>query len=235
MALPKIATPVFMAVLPSNKMQIKYRPFLVKEEKALLLAKQQESAPGLMLAVWEVINACTFGVLDIKTLAMIDLEFLFLRIQAKSVGEEQKVSFPCTVTEGCSGSVIKTINTETDIVPISNPQHTSKIAITDTVGIVMRYPTMQGNIDRLTSENFDEIDMLIDCIDYIYDKDETFPASEQTREELSDFLQTMTDEQFGRLQGFFETMPYMGFNLKFKCPVCEQDNEIELRGIESFF
>lgn len=235
MSLPKIATPVYTASLPSNGAHVAFRPFLVKEEKALLLAQQSENAATILESVRGVIDACTFEKLDMNALSMLDLEFLFVRIRAKSVGETQELRVRCTVTQGCSGHVEKTVNLETDVTSVVSEGHTRDIKLTDTVGIRLRYPTVQTSITRLTSQNFDETDMLIDCIECVWDGDTITTPAEVARAELVEFLGNLTDEHFRKIQHFFDTMPYMGFHLEFECPVCHQHNVLDLRGIENFF
>ncbi len=235
MALPKIATPVYTASLPSTGVNVTFRPFLVKEEKALLLAQQTENAATILESVRGVIDACTFEKLDMNALSMLDLEFLFVRIRAKSVGETQPLIIRCTATPGCSGHVEKTVNLETDVTSVTTEGHTRDIRLTDSVGIRLRYPTVQTSIGRLTSQNFDETDMLIDCIECVWEGDTLTTPAEVAREELVEFLGNLTDEHFRKIQHFFDTMPYMGFHTEFDCPACGKHNVLDLRGIENFF
>lgn len=236
MALPLNSTPIYQLTVPSTDKVVKFRPFLVKEEKALLLAQQSEDPNVMIDTLQEVIKSCVKDEIDVGKLAVFDLEYIFTQIRAKSVGEEVELVFRC---QHCDDDKAR-VNVKIDITQIDvqkTEDHTKQIPLFDDVGIVMKYPSlnMVKKLESLGNSMQDIFNIVIDCIDYIYNGDELIYASETSKEELEEFLNNMTTDQFANIQKFFSTMPVMKKQVDYDCPVCGAHNQAELSGISSFF
>lgn len=237
MALPLNSTPVYQLTVPSSNKIVKFRPFLVKEEKALLLAQQSEDPSVMVNTLQEVIKSCVKEDIDTTKLAIFDLEYIFTQIRAKSVGEEVELIFRC---QHCDDEKAK-VNIKIDLTEVKvskDPNHKSKIDLFDDVGVMMKYPNIDI-IKKLDNGAFNNIegvfDIVIDCIDYIYDSNEVYHTSEQSIKEMQEFLNNLTSEQFGKLQQFFETIPKLVKEVEYTCPICSANNKVTLSGIQSFF
>jgi len=237
MALPINITPVYTLTIPSTDKQIKYRPFLVKEEKSLLVAQQSEDPMVMLDTLKQIIKDCIKSEIDVDRLATFDIEYIFSQIRAKSVGEIVELYFlcdDCTVPE----AKVKLSFDLTKIKVEKSPNHTNKINLFDEVGVVMLYPSMEivNQLQQTNSDNVETVfDIIIGCIDYIYNTDEIFYAKEQSKQELMDFLENLTVEQFGKVQQFFETMPKVKQDVEYDCPVCGKHHKKFMEGISSFF
>ena len=237
MALPVIQTPTYELIVPSTKQKIKFRPFLVKEEKALLLAQQSENEQTMLDTLNSVITSCTFGKLETETLAMFDIEYIFIQLRAKSVGEISELIFSCLE---CGDPKAK-IKVEIDLLSLQvsvDPDHKMAIDLINGVGVKMKYPGLEmlhkfKDIDENDVNGV--FDLIIDCIESIYDDDNFYPASEQTREELEAFINGLTQEQFQKIQNFFETMPKLEKKIEFHCPICQYHHMQTLQGLNGFF
>ena len=242
MSLPKLNVPVYEAILPSTETVIKYRPFLVKEEKILLTAMESEEDKTISDAIKQIINNCVQGKLDVEKLPTFDIEYLFLRLRAKSVGEEATLGlkpYPCSQNNGdlCKNSTEVKVNLE-EVQVIKNDKHTNKIMLNDTIGIVLTYP----NIDNLQgilkggsgSQTEQGLKLIKDSVSMIFTEEETHekPFSE---EELDEFFDSLTTDQFIKVREFFETMPTLKHTVKYKCSTCGEDKETEVQGLNSFF
>jgi ribosomal protein L44E len=238
MALPiNSTTPVYTITLPSTEKPIKYRPFLIKEEKSLLIAQQSEDPMVMVNTLKEVIKSCIKDEIDVDSLATFDLEYIFTQLRAKSVGEIVDLQLKCdTCTDEKSIAMVKVDLTKLEVK--KSPEHNSKINLFDDVGIVMKYPTIEI-IKKLENSNINDIEEIFDivtqCVDYIHTTDEVFYAKEQTKEELVEFLNNLSSEQFMKVQKFFETMPKLTKEIKYNCPVCGKEHNKVLEGLSSFF
>lgn len=239
MALPLSNTPTYTLIVPSTGETIKYRPFLVKEEKALLIAQQSEDPVVMVDTIKNVINACvhTEDGFDVDKFATFDIEYVFAQIRAKSVGEIVELIFYC---DDCVDDKAK-VKLSFDLTKLQvekSEGHTTKIDLYDDIGIVMKYPNIE-TVTKLQNTDTSAVDQIFgiiaDCIDYIYSSDQVFYAKEHTKEELEQFLENMTSEQFGKVQKFFETMPKISQPVDYTCPVCGKDHHKVLEGIQSFF
>lgn len=238
MALPMNGTPTFSMQIPSTGKKIKYRPFLVKDEKALLIAQQSENMEVLVDTLKTVIKSCVQDDLDVDSLATFDFEYIFTQLRAKSVGEVIELKLKCdTCTDD---KAVATVFVDLSKLEVKKDEsHTSKISLFDDVGVVMNYPTadlikkLQGELDQA---NIDQMfDIVADSINYIYTNDEIFHAKEQTKEELLEFLNNLTSEQFTKIQNFFATLPKLTHDITYACPVCGKKHEKTLEGLNSFF
>lgn len=236
MALPKPSTPIYELTIPSKGTKVKYRPFLVKDEKALLLAAQSESPKVMIDTLKEIISNCILTKTDIDTLALFDIEYVFCKLRAKSVGEFVEVNLNC---EECNKKSISNINIS-DIEIERNPEHKNKFILFDNVGICLKYPDWdlleKLKTTDLSLENMDSVfSVITDCIDYIYDDEEIYHAKESKKEDLVDFINNLTKAQLEQIMKFFETMPRLKKDLSYTCPHCKHVNSIMLEGLNNFF
>jgi len=237
MALPKNNTPIYNLTIPSSGKSVKFRPFLVREEKALLLAQQSEDSAVMLNTLQDIVNDCINDKIDASTLAIFDLEYIFTQIRAKSVGEEVELMFKCG---HCDDEKAK-VKIKFDLTQIQvekDPEHTNKIALFENVGIVLKYPSISviKKLDNIQMGNYDDIfSIVIECIDYIYDDSQIYYAKETPREELETFLNDLESAQFAKIQTFFETMPKIKQDIDFVCPICNEQNHTTLSGLSAFF
>ena len=238
MPLPKIAAPTYELVLPSTKATIQYRPFLVKEEKLLVLALESEDTKQITTAIKTVIKNCvlTKGI-KVDKLPTFDIEYLFLNIRGKSVGEEVELSIIAPDDE--TTSIPITINID-DIQVKESEDHTNKIKIDNTLMMEMKYPSL----DEFIKSNFDfnetssmesSFTLIGSCIDKIYSEDEVWATADCTKKEIKDFLEQMNSSQFKLIEKFFESMPKVSHTLTVTNPKTKVENEVVLEGLSSFF
>jgi transcription elongation factor Elf1 len=236
MALPMNSTPLYKIQIPSTGKEITFRPFLVREEKALLLSQQSESTEIMVNTLKEIIQNCVKEPINIDSLAIFDYEYLFTQIRAKSVGEMVDLMFTCAHCEQENNKVKMSIDL-TKIPIVKDPDHSNKIPLFDDVGVLMNYPSLdtfkkaEGKEEDLNVV----MDVVIDCIEAIYKSDEMFYAKEQTREEVEDFVMNLTKEQFDKIEKFFVTVPKYKQDIEFDCPACGQHNLSTVEGPASFF
>jgi hypothetical protein len=240
MALPMMSAPTYELVVPSTGAKVKYRPFLVKEEKALLIAQQSEDASVMVDTLKNVIKACVQDKLDVDRLATFDLEYMFMQIRGKSVGESIDLYFPCDNDHGEDNEKarVKITLDVNDIVVEKQPNHTNKFELFDDVGVVMKYPTVEvlKKLESLDETDLDKIfEIMAYSIDYIFDSEQLYYSSEQKHEDLIQFINNLSSEQFIKLQQFFETMPKLRKEVEYNCPVCGKHHTKVLEGIQSFF
>ena len=238
MVLPRISTPTYELELPSTGQPIKYRPFLVKEEKLLVLALESEDTKQITTAIKTVIKNCieTKGV-KVEILPTFDIEYLFLNIRAKSVGEEIEVNIICPDDEETTVPV--KINVD-DIQVEKNPEHNKQIKVDDSIMMEMKYPSLdqfiKTNFDFTRETNMDQsFDLIASCIDNIYTEDEVWAAADVSKKEILEFLEQMNSFQFKQIEKFFETMPKLSHTIKVKNPNTEVESEVVLEGLSSFF
>ena len=236
MALPKMNTAVYPLTIPSSGLQISFRPFLVREEKALLIAQQSEDTDVMAATLKEVIRNCVKDPIDVNSLAMFDLEYLFAQIRAKSVGEEAELIFTCSHCDQEKNKVKIAIDL-TKIEIIKDPKHSNKIPLFDDIGIIMKYPNIDiiKKIDNLAKDANLVTEIIIDCIQSIYQGDIVHYAKETSREELEEFVLNLTKNQFEKIEQFFTTIPKFKKLIEFDCPMCGAHNETVLEGLQSFF
>lgn len=240
MALPKNTSPTFNLTLPSTGEKVRFRPFVVKEEKALLIAQQSEEMGTMVDTLKSVIDSCTFSALPINDLPTFDLEYLFLQIRGKSVGETVDLLFQCEEEHGDNDEKAKVKHTVhlTEIEVFKPTGHDKKIHLFGDVGVVMKYPSLEmATVIANADENIENVfEVVAQSMDFIYQGDEDiFYAHETPKEELMEFLNNLTAEQFEKIQNFFLTMPKLKYEFEFDCPVCGKHNKRVLEGIQNFF
>ena len=238
MPLPKIATPTYQLELPSTGKTISYRPFLVKEEKVLVIALESEDTKQITTAIKAVLKNCvlTKGV-KVETLPTFDIEYLFLNIRGKSVGEELEVNIICPDDEETNVPIF--INLD-DIQIQKSDEHNNQIKLDDNLMMEMRYPSL----DQFIKNNFDfneknamdqSFELIATCIDKIYTEDEVWATADCTKKEVKDFLESMNSSQFKDIETFFETMPKLSHTIKVTNPNTEVESDVTLEGLASFF
>ena len=237
MPLPQINTPTYELVLPSTGKKLKYRPFLVREEKILIMALESEDMQQISTAIIETLNQCilTKGI-KVEKLATFDIEYLFLNIRAKSVGETVEVNVTCPD----DGKTSVSMEIDIDSIKIKKDKsHRNSIKLDDTLSMKMKYPSM----DQFVASNFDSnitdvdttLGMIIGCIDMIYNEEESWNASESTDKELSEFVGNLNTKQFKLIEKFFSTMPKLTHTIKVTNPQTKVESEVVLEGLAAFF
>ena len=236
MALPKLNTPTYELEVPSTDEKIKYRPFLVKEEKILLMAMESKDNAQIINAVKDIVSSCTFGKLNVAAMPMFDMEYIFLNIRAKSVGEISKLKILCPDDKKTYANV------ELDLTKVEvqvGDDHTNKIELTDDMGIIMTYPTidsfLESGIETVNANNM--LDVVGSCILQIYEQkgEKVYQAKDQTKKELTEFIESMNSGQFKKIQSFFDTMPKLSHTIQVKNPKTKKTNDVKLTGLNDFF
>ena len=231
MALPEIATPTYTLTIPSTKKKVKYRPFLVKEQKILILAMENEDQEQILDAITNTIKACLITKIDMTTLALFDIEYLFLQIRARSISEEIEMRVTC----GDDGETTVDVKFMVDDVKVNFPKgHTNIIKLDDNLTIEMQYP----DLDYFAKINFmdekvDEYELVAKCIKRVYVGEDDFTSD--SLDESKAWVEGLTNNQFEKIQSFFETMPTLRHVLKVKNPKTKVVNEVVLEGLSDFF
>ena len=238
MPLPKIATPTYELELPSTGQSIKYRPFLVKEEKVLVIALESEDNKQITTAIKAVLKSCilTKGV-KVESLPTFDIEYLFLNIRGKSVGEELEVNVICPD----DGETTVPVTISLDEIEVQKDEnHSNKIKIDDSIMMELKYPSL----DQFIKNNFDfndknamdqSFDLIASCIDKVYTEDEVWATADCTKKEVKEFLESMNSQQFKEIEAFFESMPKLSHTIKVTNPNTKVESEVTLEGLASFF
>ena len=237
MPLPKIATPTYELVLPSSNRKIKYRPFLVKEEKILIIALESQDQKQIANAVKSILSACilTRGT-KVEKLSTFDIEYLFLNVRGKSVGEQIEVMVTCPDDE--KTQVPMSINIDSIQVQKSD-DHNPNIKLDDTYTLKMRYPSLNEFIKtNFNAEDIkvdDTFDLIASCVDQVYSEEESWTQQDCTKKELTEFIEQLNSAQFKEIEKFFDTMPKLSHTVKVKNPNTKVESEIVIEGLQSFF
>ena len=232
MALPKQTAPKYTCILPSDGREIEYRPFLVKEQKVLLLAQEQEDDAAMFRAVQDLItNVCE----DVKseTLPVIDMEWLFLKIRSKSVGETANIKLSCTDPK-CDGTGEAVVNL--DDVEVVGDQPESKIMLNDEIGIEMRYPRV-SDVNQVQGKDqaTQTLEMLKNSIVTIFDEENVYPTADASTNELNEFVEGLTMQQLEKITSYFDSIPSLQLDVESKCTTCGRELKTTAKGINSFF
>jgi hypothetical protein len=234
MSLPILNSPRFELDLPVSKKKISYRPFLVKEEKILLMALESQDQKQIMRAMHDIIDTCTYNEVKAKELPVSELEYLFLKIRSKSVGENSHIGVKC---KSCEASNEMDINLDEIKLDVSDSID-NKIMLTDSVGVIMKYPTSDDvlrTIDSKKSEIENIYAVITASLDKIFDKESVHDVSTQAKQDVDDFVNSLNQQQFSKIKAFFDKLPKLKHNVKFQCEKCGTDNDLVLEGMESFF
>jgi len=240
--LPKLDIPIYETTLISTGKTIKFRPFLVKEQKIFLMAAQSEDSKEVINSIKQVLTNCVVDGTDVSKLPVFDLENLFLNLRAKSVGENVELNYVCNnlvkndkdEEVQCGGKIKLDINLM-EIQATKNPEHTNKIMLSDKLGIMMKYPSFDIISTLNLQTESDLLQLIIGCIDFIFDDDKIYYAKDSTEQELTDFIETMQQSDIMKIQKFFETMPKISKDVEFKCKKCGYEEKTNIEGIQNFF
>ena len=234
MALPTMDLPTYDLVIPSNKKKIKFRPFLVKEEKVLLMALETDEEKNIKDAVFQLLKACISTRIKLENLASFDLEYIFLNIRAVSVGEIVQMNITCQDDEKTQ---VKYNLNLTDVNVLFPEGHENKIMLTDDLGVIMKYPSFDGFVEGQFTDNkeFDVIKVVAESIDQIFQGDEVYDESTTSKKEFVQFVESLTNPQLEKIQAFFETAPRLEHSFKVTNPNTGVESEYTLRGLASFF
>jgi hypothetical protein len=239
MALPKIDVPIFDMILPSTSKSIKYRPFLVKEEKILLIAMQSGESSAIIEAVKQIISNCVIDDISVDDLSLFDIEYLFLNLRARSIGEKVDLRYRCNniVNEEKCNFVSEYQVDLLTIRPKFTEGHTNKIQLTDKIGVLLTYPkfTTFSKASKLETNDETAFDIVLDAIEAVYDEEEVHYAKDTSKQEMKEFLDSLSTEHLKKLELFFETMPKIEERVHFNCPKCNHEDDIIVKGLESFF
>ena len=236
MALPKLTTPTYELEIPSTDEKIKYRPFLVREEKILLIALESGESKDIITAIKDIVTECTYGKVDLGKMPMFDVEYVFLQIRAKSVGEVSTLRLLCPDDKETY------VNVDIDLSEIMvqvDKGHNPKIELTDEMGMIMTYPSIDSlsatGVTDITADNM--LDVIGACILQIYDKkgEEVFETKDQTKKEISEFVESLNTKQFQEVQKFFDTMPKLKHVVTIENPKTKVKSDITLQGLNDFF
>jgi len=236
MALPKLTTPTYELEIPSTDEKIKYRPFLVREEKILLIALESGESKDIITAIKDIVTECTYGKIDLGKMPMFDVEYVFLQIRSKSVGEVSTLKLLCPDDKETY------VNVDIDLSEIMvqvDKGHNPKIELTDEMGMIMTYPSIDSlsatGVTDITADNM--LDVIGACILQIYDKkgEEVFETKDQTKKEISEFVESLNTKQFQEVQKFFDTMPKLKHTVEVENPKTKVKSKIVLQGLNDFF
>jgi len=231
MALPKIDTPSYQLELPSNQQVVKYRPFLVKEQKILMMAQEADSQEDTYNMLSEIVDGCTFNSVDIKTMPLFDFEYLFLKIRCKSVGETAELSILCP--DDNETRVPVKVNLDEIDVQIQD-DHSNVVGVNDSIKIIMRYPTV-NDIKNISQTTDNIVKLIRVCIHEVHEEDEIHSMVDVTNTELDEFINSLPTEVFDKMGIFFSTMPRLTHVVEVKNPKTEVTSEVVIQGMESFF
>jgi len=236
MALPKLTTPTYELEIPSTDEKIKYRPFLVKEEKILMMAMETKNEGDIVQAVKDIVKECTFNKVSIDNMPMFDVEYIFLNIRAKSVGEVSKLRLLCPDDNKTYADVELDLN---EVRVQVGEDHTNKIELDNGMGMIMQYPTIDSfrdsGIRNITADNM--LDVIGSCILQIYEDEgkKVYDPKDQTKKEVIEFIEQLNTKQFKKVQNFFDTMPKLKHEIKVKNPKTKKESSITLTGLNDFF
>ncbi len=231
MALPKLnSEPKYELIIPSLKKKVKFRPFLVKEEKVLMIAMESGDQKDALNAILDTISVCIQDKINLNTLTTFDVEYLFLQLRAKSIGETAKVNIKCTKC-----GTPNTVSIKLDDINIELPEIENTVKLDEKVSVELQWPPFKGltevNTDNSTESAFE---MIANCIKIIYTEDERINVSEVSKEEIKEFLESMNSEQFSKLRDYIDQLPKLKHDVAFCCKNCATSNNVTLEGVESF-
>src|SRR5210317_606050 len=237
MALPQANVAKYELTLPSQQKTIAYRPFLVKEEKILLMALESGKSDEMLRAIKEIVKSCTFGELEPDDYPLFDIEFVFLQIRAKSVGEVAKLKVLCPDDKKTYANI------EVDLSKVEvyvDDDHTNNVVLDETrqLGVILKYPSLKSINEGIMSGNIklsETYEMIYNSIEQIYEGDKSYLSKDTTKEEIKDFIDGLTGDQMKKIQGFFSSMPRLEHKLKVTNPITKVESEVTLKGLADFF
>jgi len=241
--LPKLDVPIYNIKLISTGQDIRIRPFLVKEQKLFLMASETEDSKETINTIRQVLKNCILDEVDVDNLPTFDLEYLFMNLRARSVEEVVNLKYKCNNNIKnnkdeeivCNGSVEFDVNL-LEVVPTTHAEHTNKFQLNEKIGICLKYPTFEM-IQKYEGmdENDIMINILVDCIEYLFDSEQIYYSKDSTRKELEEFVESMQQKDLEKIKVFFDTMPEIKKDVHFKCPKCGYEEDMVIRGLQNFF
>tara|TARA_B100001939_G_scaffold116118_1_gene100633 strand:+ start:389 stop:1087 length:699 start_codon:yes stop_codon:yes gene_type:complete len=232
MALPSLKASRHELILPSTGEKVQYRPFLVKEEKLLLIAQNSENQSEIALALETIVDDCTFNKLNVKELPTFDIEYIFIQLRSKSVGSQTTIQVTCPDDNETKVAVDIDLN---DIQCVMSDEHNPTIELTNDIGMIMSYPKL-NEMSTLDLNNQEVVfDLLASCVKQIYDSDNVYEKTDMNKKELNEFIDSMTHEQLVKVQKFFETMPKVKHTINVVNPNTNVESEVVIEGMNSFF
>ena len=233
MPLPVINAPIYELTIPSTGQTVQYRPFLVKEEKILLMANEGGEASEIVRAMKQIIGNCIQNGYNTDNMPLFDVEYIFLKLRSKSVNEFSEVGFRCPECDEVNRVQIDLSGVEISV----DDTHSNKVELTNDIGLIMKYPQLDSvNINDLESNDVNVVfEVISSCIDSIYQGEEIHDSGDYTKQEISEFINNLTQEQFLKIQQFFDTMPKLSHTVPYKCGKCEYDEPLLLEGLQNFF
>jgi len=236
MPLPIQPAPTYSLTIPSTKKTIKYRPFLVREEKALLIAQMTSDVDVMLDTLKSVIESCVTTKIDVDKLASFDFEYIFSQLRAVSVGESVDLTFRCDKCNDEKARATVEINLKELTVDIPK-DFSNKIPLFDNVGVIMKYPSVRDITNAQTNAgNLDDMfAVVVNCVESVYDEEQMYKASEQTPKELLTFIESLKGEQFKKIEDYFESLPKLSTQVSYQCPVCKETYTKTVAGLSNFF
>ena len=233
MPLPVINAPIYELTIPSTGQTVQYRPFLVKEEKILLMANEGGEASEIVRAMKQIIGNCIQNGYNTDNMPLFDVEYIFLKLRSKSVNEFSEVGFRCPECDEVNRVQIDLSGVEISV----DDTHSNKVELTNDIGLIMKYPQLDSvNINDLESNDVNAVfEVISSCIDSIYQGEEIHDSGDYTKQEITEFINNLTQEQFLKIQQFFDTMPKLSHTVPYKCGKCEYDEPLLLEGLQNFF
>jgi hypothetical protein len=237
MALPKIDLPIYSVHLKSENKDVRFRPFVVKEEKLLIMALESNEHKMIIDTIKQVINNCLVEEIDLDRLPMFEVENIFLNLRARSMGEKVEITYVCqnVVDERKCGAEM---DLEVDLLQVTTKMGNVNpvVQLTDNIGIKMKYPTFETAKKIQLERDLDLVIKIIrECTEFIFDKEQTYPVSDVDEKEFDDFINSLSQEQFGRIKNFFDNIPKLSYTGKVECPRCKKEHDVVLEGILDFF
>ena len=233
MPLPVINAPIYELTIPSTGQTVQYRPFLVKEEKILLMANEGGEASEIVRAMKQIIGNCIQDGYNTDNMPLFDVEYIFLKLRSKSVNEFSEVGFRCPECDEVNRVQIDLSGVEISV----DDTHSNKVELTNDIGLIMKYPQLDSvNINDLESNDVNAVfEVISSCIDSIYQGEEIHDSGDYTKQVISEFINNLTQEQFLKIQQFFDTMPKLSHTVPYNCSKCEYDDPLLLEGLQNFF
>lgn len=232
MPLPKIATPKYELTIPSSKKKVFFRPFLMKEQKVLMMALEGKNDADILRAMCDIIENCVDGLGNIESMPMFDIEYIFTQIRAKSIGENVDVRIKCPKC-----SVRNDVSVQIDTIEVVFPeQATNKIMLNENLGIVLKYPSLsdrKADLKKVGTE--DAFRFICNSVEMVFDNDTTYTRKDFTPDEMEEFVLSMNTEQFERVSKFYENLPYLNKKIDCKCVGCQHEFEVDFKGLQDFF
>lgn len=237
--LPKVDVPIYELKLISQKEPVRFRPFLVKEQKLLMMTQESEDKTSILQTVKQIITNCVLSEVDVEDLPLFDIEYIFLNLRARSIGEISTLNYKCANEVGedkrkC-GNVIKFDLELLNIKPKVSENHLNRIEINDELGMMMKYPKLNMLGDTNYSDESKILDLIISCIDSIYDKETIYYTKDVSKKEVEDFVDSLPTSVIEKIKLFFDTMPKISHDLNFECKSCGYKETVTLEGLDAFF